>query len=387
MAAPLARFKVLDLTHARAGPVAVRQFADWGADVLMVEGRTSAGLLAHRDGSDFQNLHRGKRSLTLDLKTEEGRAIFHRLAATADVVFENFRPAVKHRLKIDYETLRAINPRLVYVSISGFGQDGPYRDRPSVDQIAQGMAGLMSVTGLPGQGPVRAGAAVADCAAGVYAAQAAMLALLERETTGQGRWVRTSLLQALVALMDFQAARWLVGGEVPGQAGNDHPTLTPMGLVPTADGAVNIAAAGEALFGRFCRAAGAERLLADPRFADQPSRAANQAALAAEVEAITRSRPSAHWIETLNAAGVPCGPVYRMDQVFADPQVASLGLASPVDHPRLGRVSLVGQPIEIEGHTPALTPAPDRGAHTEAVLAQLGYDGPAIADLRARGVI
>jgi formyl-CoA transferase len=277
VALPLARFKVLDLTRARAGPAAVRQFADWGADVLMVEGREPLELSGHRDSSDFQNLHRGKRSLSLDLKSQEGREIFYRLVRDADVVFENYRPEVKHRLGVDYETLRAINPRLVYVSISGFGQEGPYRDRPAVDQIVQGMAGLMSVTGLPGQGPVRAGIAVSDCAAGVYGALGAMMALLEREATGEGRWVRTSLLQSLIGLTDFQAARWLTDGEVPDQAGNDHPSMAAMGLFPTADGSVNIAAAGASLFQRFCRAAGAEGLLADPRFADSRARAACRA--------------------------------------------------------------------------------------------------------------
>jgi formyl-CoA transferase len=387
VALPLARFKVLDLTRARAGPAAVRQFADWGADVLMVEGREPLELSGHRDSSDFQNLHRGKRSLSLDLKSQEGREIFYRLVRDADVVFENYRPEVKHRLGVDYETLRAINPRLVYVSISGFGQEGPYRDRPAVDQIVQGMAGLMSVTGLPGQGPVRAGIAVSDCAAGVYGALGAMMALLEREATGEGRWVRTSLLQSLIGLTDFQAARWLTDGEVPDQAGNDHPSMAAMGLFPTADGSVNIAAAGASLFQRFCRAAGAEGLLADPRFADSRARAANRDALAEEIRAITRTRSSAHWIEVLNAGGVPCGPVYRMDEVFADPQVQGLGLAQPVDHPRLGRLTLVGQAIEIADAAPRLEAAPDHGAHTEAVLAGLGYDAAAIEGLRGRGIV
>ena len=387
MVLPLSRIKVLDLTHARAGPVAVRQFADWGADVLMIEGSSGPSLTGHREGSDFQNLHRGKRSLTLDLKSDEGREIFYRLAKDADVVVENFRPSVKHRLRIDYETLSALNPRLVYVSISGFGQDGPYRDRPSVDQVAQGMAGLMSVTGLPGQGPVRAGIAVADCAAGVYAAFGAMMALFEREATGRGRWVRTSLLQALIGLADFQAARWLVDGEAPGQAGNDHPTLAPMGLLPTADGVANIAAAGDSLFGRFCRAAEAEHLLADERFADQKARGRNAAALLEEIRAITIRRPTAEWVEVLNAAGVPCGPVYRMDEVFADPQVRSLGMSQRVDHPTLGPLDLLGQSIELAGVEPQLKATPQYGADTDDVLAALGYDAQAIADLRARRVV
>ncbi|HEY3694389.1 CaiB/BaiF CoA-transferase family protein [Phenylobacterium sp.] len=385
---PLARFKVLDLTRARAGPTAVRQFADWGADVLMIEGGEPMELTGFRDGSDFQNLHRGKRSLSLDLKSAEGQAIFYRLVETADVLFENYRPSVKHRLGVDYETLRAINPRLVYVSISGFGQEGPYRDRPGVDQIAQGMAGLMSVTGLPGQGPVRAGIAVADSSAGIYGALGAMMALLEREATGEGRWVQTSLLQSLIAMSDFQAARWLTDGVAPGQAGNDHPTVTPMGLFPAADGMINVAAAGAVMFGRFCKAADAERLLADPRFSTSAGRTEHRRALAAEIAAITSTRPCGHWVEALNAAGVPCGPVNSMDQVFADPQVRQLGIARTVQHPRLGPLTLVGQPIDVAGSEPTLAAAaPDHGAHTDEVLAGLGFDAAAVAGLRERGVV
>jgi crotonobetainyl-CoA:carnitine CoA-transferase CaiB-like acyl-CoA transferase len=385
---PLSRFRVLDLTHARAGPTAVRHFADWGADVLMIESARGEGFGGRRDGSDFQNLHRGKRSLSLDLKSEEGRKILYRLVETADVLFENFRPRVKERLQIDFDTLHAINPRLVVVSISGFGQDGPYADRPAVDQIIQGMSGLMSITGLPGQGPVRAGIAVSDSSAGIYAALGAVTALLEREFTGEGKWVRTSLLQSLIALSDFQAARWLSDGEIPEQAGNSHPTYAQMGLFPTADGNVNICATGEAMLVGFARAAEAEWLLRDPRFENEATRAANADALTTEMATITRARSSEEWIEMLNAAGVPCGPVYRMDQVFADPQVAHLGIPQPVDHPRRGRLDLVGNPLAIGDSSPAPRgAAPDFGADTDAVLAELGLGPEAIADLRARRVV
>jgi formyl-CoA transferase len=385
---PLSRFRVLDLTHARAGPTAVRHFADWGADVLMIENAEGGSLAGRRDGSDFQNLHRGKRSLSLDLKSQEGVEIFYRLVETADVLFENFRPRVKQRLKIDFDTLHMINPRLVFVSISGFGQDGPYAERPAVDQIVQGMSGLMSVTGLPGQGPVRAGIAVSDSSAGIYAALGAVTALLEREVTGQGKWVRTSLLQSLIALSDFQAARWLSDGDVPEQAGNSHPTYAQMGLFPTADGNVNICATGEAMLVRFCRAAHAQWLMADPRFVNDSARAANAEALTDEISTITRQRSSDEWIEMLNAAGVPCGPVYRMDQVFADPQVTHLRIPQPVEHPRRGRLNVVGQPLEIgEAIAAPRSAAPDYGADTDAVLAELGLEPAEIAELRALGVI
>lgn len=387
-ALPLSRFKVLDLTRVRSGPTAVRQFADWGAQVLMVENKGGASDVgAGRHSSDFQNLNRNKRSLELDLKSPEGREVFYRLADRADVLFENFRPDVKHRLGIDYETLAARNPRLVYVSISGFGQEGPYAKRPGLDQIVQGLGGLMSVTGLPGQGPVRAGVAVADTSAGLYAALGAMTALLEREVTGRGRWVTTSLLQAQIAVLDFQAARWLVDAEVPGQAGNDHPTAMPMGLFPALDGLINLAASGATLFGRFCKAAGAEHLLADPRFAGR-AKVKHRAELNAAIAEITRTRTVADWVEILNAAGVPCGPVNAIDQVFADPQVAELDMVRGVEHPTLGRLNLVGQPIGLAGADGGpRTAAPEPGEHSEAVLAELGYSPAEIAALRAKGVI
>ncbi len=379
---------MLDLTQARAGPTAVRHFADWGADVVMIEHAKGEGLTGLRDGSDFQNLHRGKRSLSLDLKSPEGLEIFYRLVETADVLFENFRPRVKHRLKIDFDRLHAVNPRLVVVSISGFGQDGPYVDRPAVDQIVQGMSGLMSVTGLPGQGPVRAGIAVSDSSSGIYAALGAVTALLQREVTGEGTWVRTSLLQSLIALSDFQTARWVSDGEVPEQAGNSHPTHPQIGLFPTADGSINICATGAAMLARFCDAAGAAWLLSDARFESEALRAANAGALTEEIAAITRLRPSDEWVEVLNGAGVPCGPVYRMDEVFADPQVAHLDIAQPVDHPRRGRLNLVGQPLAIGDDSAApRAPAPDYGADTDAVLAELGLTPGEIAELRQHRVI
>jgi formyl-CoA transferase len=384
---PLARFRVLDLTRVRAGPTAVRQFADWGAQVTMVEAVDGRALGGPRHGSDFQNLNRNKQSLRLDLKSAKGKEVLLRLVRGADLLFENFRPDVKRRLGIDFEALHAVNPRLVYVSISGFGQEGPYALRPGLDQIAQGLAGMMSVTGLPGQGPVRAGIAVADSSAGLYAALGAMTALLEREATGLGRWVKTSLLQAQIAMLDFQAARWLVDGVVPGQAGNDHPTAVPMGLFPTADGVINVAPTGEAMFQALCRALGAPQLIDDPRFAPR-ERVKHRADINAALAAITRTRTSAEWIEALNQAGVPCGPVNTIDQAFADPQVRHLGIARTVAHPELGELTLVGQPIEIEGADAAIrTAAPDPGQHSREVLEQLGYGEAEIEEMAEAGVI
>lgn len=386
---PLARFKVLDLSRVRAGPTAVRQLADWGADVIKIEApEGDAGLGGERHGPDFQNIHRNKRSLTLNLKAPEGLDILNRLVARADVLVENYRPDVKYRLRIDYESMRAVNPRLVYASISGFGQDGPYRQRPGFDQIAQGMGGLMSITGLPGQGPVRAGIPIADLTAGIFCAMGVLIALLERETSGEGQWVQSNLLAAQIAMLDFQAARWLIGHEVPPQAGNDHPTSIPTGVFATADGHINIAAAGDEIYRRLCKALEAPELATDPDFANGAARSRNRRRLNEAIGALTRNRPSAEWIERLNAAGVPCGPIYKINEVFADRQVQHLNITRHVMHPRLGDVEVVGQAVDLSRTSWSIrSPTPEAGEHTDAVLRELGYENDAIAALRARKVV
>lgn len=385
MTLPLAHIRVLDLTRVRAGPTCVRQLADWGADVVKIEqpGRGDGQMGDARHGPDFQNLHRNKRSLTLNLKAEAGKAVFMKLAETADVVVENYRPDVKRRLGIDFDAVRAVNAGIVYASISGFGQDGPYGNLPGFDQVAQGMGGLMSVTGLPGQGPVRAGIPVADLSAGLYAALGIMTALLARTQTGEGQWVRTSLLEAQVAMLDFQAERWLLNREVPPQAGNNHPTGIPTGVFATADGHINIAATGTAIYERFCAAMEQPRWRTDPRYATPGARSRNRDAMNAEIEAITRTRASAEWIAAFNEAGVPAGYIYAIDEVFADPQVQHLGMAAPAQHPALGDIELVAQPIKLSGaEFTVRSPTPELGEHTEEVLAEAGYDANAIAALR-----
>jgi len=375
---PLSHIRVIDLTRARSGPTAARQFADWGADVVMVETEAVKNdLTGDRQGSDFQNLHRNKRSIALDLKRSADRATFLALVETADVVLENFRPDVKHRLKIDYETLRAINPRLVYGSISGFGEDGPNASRPGVDQIAQGYGGLMSVTGLPGQGPLRTGVAVTDIAAGLHAAIGVLVALLEREVTGVGRWVSASLLQSSIALLDFQATRWLVDGVVPGQEGNQHPTAVPMGAFETADGMINVAAAGDGMFAKFCRVAGREEWLDDARFRTNAARSKHREALLADVASILKTRSSEAWVEALNAAGVASGPIYTIDRMFADPQVQHLHVTRTVASPQRGELELLAPPFAIAGVDSAIrTPAPELGQHTADIIAELAKRQP-----------
>lgn len=392
---PLSRFRVVDLTAHRAGPTAVRQLADWGAETIKIEApiainKDKGGLLGSRHGFDLQNLHRNKRSLTLDLKSEEGKEIFFRLVKDSDVVVENFRSQVKHRLGIDYEACRKVNPRIVYGSIAGFGQDGPYGHRPGVDQIAQGMGGLMSVTGLPGQGPVRVGIPICDLTAGMFLAQGILIALLEREVSGEGQWVHTSLLQALISMMDFQAARYLKDGEVPKQAGNNHPTGIPTGVFPTADGHINIAASGTVLFERLCKTLGVPQFLEDSRFKDFDSRRNHREELNGEISAITETKPSQHWVDLLNDAGVPCGPIYDMGQVFEDPQVKHLGIATPMDSPALGTFPIVGQPVVLT-RTPQpkkmRRATPEMGEQTDEILQELGFAADQIDDLRARDIV
>lgn len=388
----LSRFTVIDLTRVRSGPTCVRQLADWGANVIKVEMPEALdakeGPGGPRHGSDFQNLHRNKRSLTLNLKSPRGLDVLRRMVAKADVLVENFRPDVKHRLGIDYDSLKAINPRLVYASISGFGQDGPYRDRPGFDQIAQGMGGLMSITGKPGGGPMRVGIPIADLGAGLYCSIGILVALLAREETGEGQWVQTSLLQAQVALLDFQATRWLMDHEVPGQAGNNHPTAIPTGVFETADGHINLAVTGQVMWERFCRAVDAERLIDHPDYRTAALRSKNRDALGEEINALLRTADSATWIERFNAAGVPCGPINTIDKVFADPQVQHLGIAQSVVSGALGEITLVGQPVTLSATPSALRLAPpERGEHSEEILAEFGYDAAEIEDLRRTGTI
>jgi formyl-CoA transferase len=376
------RFTVLDLTRVRAGPTCVRQLADWGARVIKIESPPGADepMGGPREGSDFQNLHRNKRSMTLDLKAPAGLAAFKRLVKQADVVVENFRPNVKRRLGIDYETLRKINPRLVYASISGFGQDGPYADRPGFDQIAQGMGGLMSITGPAGRGPFRVGIPVADLSAGLFAALGVMVALLEREKSGKGQAIETSLLQAQIFMLDFQAARYLVEGEVARQAGNNHPTTIPTGVFKTRDGYINIASTGGKMWERLCRTIGAPELPRNPDYRTAETRSKNRDALNAAIDRQLQSGTSAEWIERFNQAGVPCGPIYFIDEVFADPQVKHLGVAQKVAGKRALR--LLGQPVSLS-RTPSRLAArpPKLGEHTDGVLREFGFSAREIAAL------
>lgn len=395
MRGPLEHIRVLDLTIARAGPMAVRLLADWGADVIKIEPppRKDAqgnSVTGGRRGPDEQNLHRNKRSLAIDLKRAGGKALFHRLAKDADVVVENFRSSVKYRLGVDYDTLKAINPGLVYASISGFGQDGPDSERPGVDQIVQGMSGLMSITGEPEQGPMRVGIAISDTSAGMFLGQGILLALLHRERTGEGQWVHTSLLEAMMSKLDFQGSRYTMNGEEPTQQGNDHPTQVPMGMFNAKDGHVNIAAFGGQMWQRFCDALNAKALLQHPDYQSIGSRTRHRHQVKADMNAITESFTVTELVQRLNDAGVPCGSINTIKEAFENPQVQHLGMAVPAPHEEMGDLNLVRSPINLSSfpHPASLRrAAPDTGADGEEVLRGLGFAPEEITALQKAGVI
>ncbi len=388
----LSRFTVLDLTRVRAGPTCVRQLADWGANVVKIDALLGeAGgeqLGGPRRGADFQNLHRNKRAMALSLKDPRGLEVFMRLAAKADVIVENFRPDVKDKLGIDYESVRKVNPRIVYGSISGFGQDGPYHKRPGFDQIAQGMGGLMSITGAPGEGPMRVGIPVADLTAGLFCAMGILTALLERDVSGEGQWVQTSLLQAQIFMLDFQAARWLMEKDVARQAGNNHPTSIPTGVFKTSDGYINIATTGGRIWERCAQALGAPEMITNPDYATSPARSKNRDAINRDINALTVKKSTDTWVKELNAAGVPCGPIYSIDQMFDDDQVKHLGIAQDVPNAENRHIRLVGQPFTLS-RTPSkmVAPPPEFGEQTNEVLAEFGFSAQEIDGLREAKVV
>lgn len=393
---PLSRFTILDATRVRAGPTAIRTFADLGARVIKLEIPPGApggdDMIGGRDHNraDYENLHRNKESLTLNMKAPEGQAILAQLVKEADVFIENYRPDVKHRLGIGPDALRRINPRLVYASISGFGQDGPYANWPGFDSIAQGMGGLMSVTGKPGEGPMRVGIPIADLCSGHFCAQAIMAALLEREVTGEGQWVHTSLLESQIAMLDFQAAQWLIDHKVPQTTGNEHPLTVPTGVFETSDSYLNLAAIGQSMWKRLCVALEVPHLIDEPGMGSDPERVQNRARVNAAIGAAFKTRTTAEWTDILLKAGVPCGPIYSIDKMFDDPQVKHLGMARTLHHPELGDIQVVNLPMQFSSHPRdegVMKAAPHQGDQTDAILTGLGYSPVQIAQLRQQFVV
>ena len=389
--AALSHVTVLDLTRVRSGPTCVRQLADWGANVVKIEVPEALDNDAPggpRHGSDFQNLHRNKRAMTLDLKSPDGVAVLLRLAAKADVVVENFRPDVKDRLGINYDVLSELNPRIIYASISGFGQDGPYAGRPGFDQIAQGIGGLMSITGEPGRGPMRVGIPVADLSAGLFAANGILVALLEREKSGLGQFVHTSLLEAQLFMLDFQAARFVNEGQVAKQAGNNHPTSIPTGVFKTKDGNINIATTGQKIWARLCKSIGGANLIEHGDYKLPADRSKNRDALTRDIDKLLVTKTSAEWVHHLNDAGVPCGPIYDIGQMFGDEQVQHLGMVHEIEtSDARGTLKVVRQPVRLS-RTPSRTVVapPERGADTKTLLKEFGFTAAEIKSLEKKKI-
>lgn len=383
----LSGLTVLDMTQARAGPVCVRQLADWGANTIKIERPGNPPDWAGRYEADFQSKHRNKRSMVLDLKTAEGRAVLYRLVEKADVVVENFRPRVKDKLGFDYPSLKKVNPRIILASISAFGQDGPYRDRPGLDQIVQGMSGLMSVTGEPGRGPIRAGVAIADISCGIFCALGILTALMERERSGEGQWVQTSLMESLLSFMDLHAARYLVNDIVPKQVGNEHPTGVPTNTYKTSDGYVSISIMPR-MWPDLCRAIERPDAIDDERFTTREARRAHRQECNGMIADAMAKFTTGEMLARLAASDIPSGPVYTVDQTFADPQVQALDMIQELSSSSMGDFRLLGQAFRLS-RTPTgnWTGIPEYGENTNEVLAEFGFSHDEIEHLKSTGVV
>jgi formyl-CoA transferase len=392
MDSALAGVRVIDVTQVMAGPFCTMLLADLGADVIKIE--PPAGDMTRRmpggvgnDTPAYNAVNRGKRSVVLDIKTDGGRAAVLRLMESADVFIENSRPGVMADLGLGYETAAARNPRLIYASISGYGQTGPDRAKGGLDLIAQGVAGIMSVTGAAGGPPMKSGIPLTDLGAALFAVTGILAALMHRHRTGQGQYVDTSLVEAGVALSVWEATEYFAGGGVPAPLGSAHRMVAPYQAIECADGYVTIGASDNRLFNRLCEALGHPEWAALPDFADNPSRVRHRSALAERIESVTRHRPARHWLEAFQARDIPCGPINSYADVFADPQIVARGMVVDVEHPTLGAIRALGSPIKLSATPPMVDRrAPRLGEHTAEVLREAGFDDAEVAALSRRGV-
>jgi len=395
MSQVLKGIKVLDLTRALAGPYCTMLLADYGAEVIKVElpgtGDDTRGWgppFVEGESAYFMSINRNKKSLTLDMKNTKSKDILERMIKQSDIIVENFRPGAADRLGLGYEQVKKINPKIIYCSISGFGQDGPYRELPGFDQTLQGMGGMMSITGEPDGPPMKVGVAIADISGGMFAGFGIMLALFHREKTGKGQWVDTSLLDSQIAWLTYRAGEFFASGKLPEKVGSGHPMIVPYQAFKAKDEYINIAAGNDQLWKRFCKVINMENIMDDPKFVTNAKRVENRKELIAILSKIIETKTGAEWLKLLEDAGIPAGPIYTLDKLFSDPQVLHRKMVVELAHPKAGKIKVTGVPVKLSDAPGEITaPPPLLGQHNKEVLKDLGYSAEEIEKLIADKVV
>jgi crotonobetainyl-CoA:carnitine CoA-transferase CaiB-like acyl-CoA transferase len=387
--------KVLDLSRALAGPYCTMMLADMGADVIKVEmpgrgddSRSWGPPFVEGESAYFMSINRNKKSITLNMKSENSTEIIYKLIKQSDVLVENFRPGAMERLGLEYEQVKEMNPKIIYCSISGFGQNGPYRMLPGFDQVLQGMGGLMSITGDPGGSPIKVGVAIADISGGMFAAYGIVVALYNREKTCKGQMIDVSLLDSQVAWLTYRSGAYFASGEIPQPVGSGHPVIVPYQAFKAKDVYINIAVGNDQLWQKFCKTVGLEKVMDDPRFATNAKRVENREEIVKIVGDLVATKNGEEWLKILTDAGIPCGPIYTVDKIFADPQILHRQMLKELDHPKAGRIKVTGIPVKLSD-TPGevKTAPPVLGQHTQEILTELGYSGQDIKKLRQEKVV